>query len=172
MFGALMLTDIISSLIDREGGFTNHPNDLGGPTNYGITQATLQWWLKRPVTLNDIKAITPTLASEIYTALYVKNPGFDQLDVPEYLQSQLIDFGVNSGPRLVVMKLQGLLGVTQDGDIGPETKAALLKSEPRALNNRLAIERLKMVGRIISRDKSQAVFAAGWINRACSFYQP
>jgi lysozyme family protein len=167
-----MLTDVIASLIQREGGFSDHPHDPGGPTNYGITQATLQWWLKRPVTVRDIQAITPELASEIYTTLYVKNPGFDQLGVPEYLQAQLIDFGVNSGPRLAVMKLQTLLGVHPDGDIGPQTKEALLKSEPRTLNNLLAIERLKMIGRIISRDKSQAVFAAGWINRACSFYQP
>lgn len=167
-----MLTDIIAHLIQTEGGFSDHPNDPGGPTNYGITQATLEWWLKRPVTLNDIKAITPTLASEIYTTLYVKNPGFDQLGVPEYLQAQLIDFGVNSGPRLAIMKLQTLLGVEADGDIGPETKAAIVGVDPQKLNNRLVIERLKMVGRIISRDKSQAVFAAGWINRACSFFQP
>jgi len=167
-----MLTDTITSLLQREGGFTSHPDDHGGPTNYGITQATLQWWLKRPVTLADIKAITPELATEIYTTLYVKNPGFDTLEVPDYLRDQLIDFGVNSGPRLAVMKLQTLLGITADGDIGPETKAALAACNPCQHNNQLVITRLQMIGRIISRDKSQAVFAAGWINRACSFFQP
>ena len=167
-----MLTNTIASLITKEGGFINHPDDRGGPTNYGITQATLQWWLKRPVTLADIKSITPELATEIYTTLYVKNPGFDTLDVPDFLRDQLIDFGVNSGPRLVVMKLQTILGVPADGDIGPDTKAALAIHDHRQLNNQLAIARLQMVGRIINRDKSQAVFAAGWINRACSFFQP
>ena len=140
-----MLTDTIAALIAREGGFTNHPDDSGGPTNYGITQATLQWWLKRPVTLADVQAITPELASEIYTTLYVKNPGFDQLEVPDYFKDHLIDFGVNSGPRLAVMKLQAILGVTVDGDIGPQTKEALATCDPRTTNNQLAIARLQMV---------------------------
>ena len=42
--------DLISDIIRREGGYVNHPDDRGGPTNYGITQATLSEWRRQPVT--------------------------------------------------------------------------------------------------------------------------
>jgi len=36
--------NVIYDLIEREGGFSNHPADKGGPTKYGITQQTLSEW--------------------------------------------------------------------------------------------------------------------------------
>jgi lysozyme family protein len=33
------LERLIEELLEREGGYVNHPNDRGGPTIYGITQA-------------------------------------------------------------------------------------------------------------------------------------
>ena len=33
------ITDTITVLIQREGGYTNNPNDKGGETNFGITVA-------------------------------------------------------------------------------------------------------------------------------------
>ncbi len=31
--------ELIEALIEREGGYSNHPSDRGGPTKYGITEA-------------------------------------------------------------------------------------------------------------------------------------
>ena len=31
--------DCLTRLLKDEGGYTNNPNDSGGPTNYGITLA-------------------------------------------------------------------------------------------------------------------------------------
>jgi lysozyme family protein len=33
------LDELINALIEREGGYVNHPADRGGPTRYGITEA-------------------------------------------------------------------------------------------------------------------------------------
>jgi lysozyme family protein len=33
------IDQLIDDLITREGGYSNHPADRGGPTRYGITEA-------------------------------------------------------------------------------------------------------------------------------------
>ncbi len=31
--------EIFNAILGKEGGYVNHPDDKGGPTNWGITQA-------------------------------------------------------------------------------------------------------------------------------------
>ena len=45
--------------------------------------------------------------------------------MPDGLDLMLFDFGVNAGPGRAAKFLQKLLGVTQDGGIGPQTLGAL-----------------------------------------------
>ena len=33
------VNELIDELIEREGGYVNHPSDRGGPTRFGITEA-------------------------------------------------------------------------------------------------------------------------------------
>ena len=33
------IDELIEELIEREGGYINHPADKGGPTRFGITEA-------------------------------------------------------------------------------------------------------------------------------------
>lgn len=152
---------IITEIIQREGGFTNHPNDRGGRTIYGISErAHPEVWVNGPP--------SEAQARMIYHYIYVQVPKFDQIRDPS-LQAQLVDYGVHSGPTLATMKLQHILGVEEDGVLGPITLGAVENVEPIWLNNRLMVERLKMVGRIVARDKSQAVWASGWLNRIVEF---
>lgn len=54
-----------------EGGYTNHPADKGGPTNRGITQATLNHAHKCGIVRhNNVKALTRDEACAIYKANY------------------------------------------------------------------------------------------------------
>jgi lysozyme family protein len=46
-------------------------------------------------------------------------------DLPDGLDLCVFDFGVNAGPGRAAKFLQKLLGVTQDGGIGPQTLGAL-----------------------------------------------
>ncbi len=39
MEDALNIEELIDALIEREGGYVNHPDDKGGPTCFGITEA-------------------------------------------------------------------------------------------------------------------------------------
>ena len=44
---------LITRVIEREGGYVNHPADAGGPTRYGITLAALHDWRRAPVGAAD-----------------------------------------------------------------------------------------------------------------------
>ena len=46
--------DCLSLLLSHEGGYVNHPEDPGGRTNLGVTQAVYEDWLDRPVTEQEI----------------------------------------------------------------------------------------------------------------------
>lgn len=163
------LDEQISDIIRREGGYVNHPADKGGPTNHGITQATLAAWRGQPVTEWQVETMTEAEAREIYRANYIDKPGFDA--IPDAgVKGFLVDYGVNSGPGAAVKAVQTVLGVPADGSIGPITRAAIagVTNWPAVYNALLAHRALFFLG-IVGRDQSQAVFALGWRNRVAEF---
>ena len=158
--------DIISDVIKAEGGAiaTNDPNDRGGRTQYGISErSNPQAWLDGKVTEAE--------AREIYLQKYVVGPGFQLIScTPSPLQKQLIDYGVNSGPMLAIQKVQTILGgLDVDGVLGPLTLQAISAADQRELNNKLVVERVRMIIRVVKRDASQMKFLEGLVNRALSF---
>ena len=157
-----MPTNPIDDILSREGGLVNLTSDHGGRTIYGISEkANPEAWKNGPPSLDTAK--------QILAAKYIRAPGFDSIDNP-YLRDQLIDFGVNSGPQLAIMKLQGLLGLDQDGVIGAVTRNAIQQHpDQRHLHNLLVGERVKMLGRIVLKNSTQLAFLSGWLERATSF---
>jgi lysozyme family protein len=169
------MSDNIDALIDRlmqrEGGYVNHPSDRGGPTNFGITQAALAAWRERPVSVSDVQTMGKDEARTIYRDRYFTKPGFDAIKDPD-LQEFVFDFAVNSGPGAAAKGLQtalkdmGLYRGAIDGGFGPQSQAAL-----RACRNipelyyRTKCERFELFLRFIGHDPQQAVFATGWSNR-------
>lgn len=168
-------TEILSALIAREGGFVHHPADRGGPTKYGITAATLGMWRKygRPATVAEIRALSHAEALDLYRRRYVVDPGFDKIPDPA-LRTQLIDFGVNSGPARAVRWLQRVLGRPATGLLGADTLETLATYDAQGLrlvNDALVAARLYMVQMLIDADETQQVFEEGWERRALSFFQ-
>lgn len=162
---------IIDEILVREGGakFTNRPADRGGPTKYGITQATLSRWWGKPVTIEDVQNLTEAEARQIYESEYIAKPGFDKIAYGP-LQAHVIDFGVNSGQETSIKYLQSLVGALVDGQFGPKSQLAVNSYPDQAKLTRLhARERLRFLGRLITRDPKQAENASGWINRVTEF---
>lgn len=166
----------IYRLIDREGGFVNDPDDNGGPTKYGITQHTLQLWLAREATADDVLTLDKRTAREIYYSWYYIKPGYNEL--PVLIQPFMLDAGVNMGQSRAIKLLQDALTChgypcgKVDGKIGEKTiAAARLAADQmgnkliRALINRRVIA----YENIVKRDDSQRKFLAGWVARAESF---
>jgi lysozyme family protein len=156
-------TKIIDGILVNEGGatVTNNPNDAGGRTQYGISEKD------NPAAWAD-GVVTEEEAREIYLKKYLVSPGFDKIESIQ-LRTQLVDYGVNSGPAVAIMKLQGILGVAVDGVLGPDTLAALEKLDSGRVNNLLAAARIKMIGKIVTKNPTQLQFLNGWLNRATEF---
>jgi len=56
----------LARLLQHEGGYTNHPDDPGGPTNFGITIADYRRYAKPDATAADVRAMPVDVAKTIY----------------------------------------------------------------------------------------------------------
>lgn len=125
--------DIFNAILGKEGGYVNHPDDKGGPTNWGITQATA----RSHGYTGDMRNLTREQALEILEADYWYGPRFDQVaDVSPVIAAELCDTGVNMGPSVQVKWFQRWLNafnnqqqfypdLISDGQIGPRSISAL-----------------------------------------------
>lgn len=138
---------ILDAILLRERGYVDDPVDRGGCTNRGITRATLSAWRGRPVTCDEVKALTEYETREIYRDRYLAPFASVSVEV----KPQVVDIAVNSG----VMRAKALL--------------ALAEQSLKPIQTALVIERLKFYAQIVAGDPSQAKFFKGWINRAVEF---
>jgi lysozyme family protein len=146
-------------IFKAEGGYADNPADPGGPTNFGITLATLRAYQSDPnLTADDIKKLTPAVAKEIYRTAYWNRMQCGSL--PAGLDLEVFDFGVNSGPAESVKTLQRLVGVTQDGSVGPITLAAVAQFNVGDLIGRFAQARLAFY-----QGLNMPEFEQGWATR-------
>lgn len=167
---------IIAGIIHREGGFSNHRADKGGPTKYGITQRTLSIYWKRPVSIDEVRYLTEEKAAEIYKRFYYLDPHIDRL--PQGFQSQVMDMAVHHGAPDGIRYFQQFLntfgsGLKADGIIGPKTAkacAVVIKQLGNIeANNRLAEFRKSVYLEIVENDPTQIGFRNGWLKRAKEF---
>jgi lysozyme family protein len=154
---------IIDAILLAEGGskMTDDPTDRGGRTQYGIAErSNPEAWADGRVTEEEARAI--------YLQKYIIKPGFHQIN-DDKVRHFLVDFAVNSGPGIAIQCLQRVVGSTPDGVLGPKTAERANSIEPRSLVTRLVIERVKMIGRIVSKNPSQVKYLNGWLNRILDF---
>ena len=85
----------ISKTLTYEGGYSNHPADPGGPTNWGITIIDARKHWKADATAADVKAMPKSVAIEIYRQKYWAVMKCD--DRPTGVDFVDFDLGVNSG---------------------------------------------------------------------------
>lgn len=169
---------MIDAVLDREGGFSNRAADRGGPTHFGITQATLSAWLGRVATVDDVMALTPETARAIYYSNYLVKPGIVYL-ADDDLRELVFDAGIQHGQGRAVQWLQAIAGTAQDGVIGHATAAAVNGGNTASIYRRYLARRLCYYGEVITDDarrgapaeQSQALNAAGWMNRMAPFIE-
>jgi len=146
-------------MLQSEGGFVNHPSDLGGMTNLGVTKATWENWMGRESDEAEMRGLTAEKVEPLYKKKYWDAVRGDELKVGiDYL---MFDFAVNAGAGRAIKTLQTSIGVAADGAFGPVTMAAMKSYEPVKLIERFSQAKEDFYQSLSTFD----VFGKGWLNR-------
>lgn len=158
----------IDHTIAVEGSrFTNHPDDRGKATKYGITQRFvdsigLEGW--------DVETLSLTQAEDIYFVQFWTKLKADQL--PAVVAWCYLDAAVNHGQNMAGELVQKGLGMNHleiDGIVGSKTRrhARYTASYGEIMKfwKRYRAERIDFYFDIAAGDSSQRAFLEGWANR-------
>lgn len=164
-------------VLKMEGGFSNHPNDPGTATNFGISLR----WLKSQgmygdldddgkVDIDDIKAIDTAAATRIYHDKWWNKYHYDRF-VDCGVATKVFDMSVNMGSnrahRLLQHSINSLGGnLIIDGIIGPITMKSANIEDPASLLTEIRGEQKRFYLRLIAKRPAMAVFKRGWLRRA------
>lgn len=172
------MTDQIDQIISRETGGASDgaphldPDDPGGRTQYGISERSFpEAWKDGQVTYDE--------ARSIYQKVFILKDHFEDIN-DIVLQHQVVDFGVTAGPDTAAKLLQQLLGVSVDGQIGPQTLAAIANypagtlfgvSVPGSVLLNLAFRdaRVMFYARDAKRAPKMLKDLLGWLKRTFEF---
>lgn len=151
-----------------EGGYSDNPEDGGGPTNYGITQATWDaYTTAHGLAPSPVAGIPLSTAETIYRHLYWDAGHCDAM--PAHLGICHFDWCVNHGVIGAAYTLQAALRVSQDGIIGPVTLAAIASAAQANRTGVIVARYLTLRDQWyradVAQNPSQAVFLEGWLNR-------
>jgi len=144
----------VELVLQLEGEYSDHRDDAGGLTRWGISQ--------RAYPKLDLSTLTRSGAIALYRKDYWRRILGD--DLPPALALVLFDWAVHSGVSAAVTRLQRIVGAEPDGRLGKRTLAAALRYEPR----KLVLELLRQRGRELcelSEKPGQGVFRVGWMAR-------
>ncbi len=127
-----------------EGGFSNHPNDAGGATMQGITQATYDSYRgRRGLTSKYVRNISEKEIRDIYYNDYWRASGADKIaQTNQPLAMVHFDTAVNMGPK----RAERLLSQSQED---PHQYLRIREQTYRRF----------------ARARGQGVFLNGWLNR-------
>ncbi len=173
------IDQLIHEVIQREGGFVDHPADRGGATRWGITRETA----RIHGYTGPMQALSRDQAAEIYRQSYWVEPQLHKLsDIAPRLSAELFDTGINMGTGTAAGYLQRALNALNrnqadyadliiDRRIGSVTLGALVvfmrKRGPDGEAVLIkAVEALQGAHylRLAETKPSQEAFLFGWLN--------
>lgn len=157
-----------------EGGYVNDPVDKGGATNMGVTVGA--WKLlgydkngdgvinnadMKLLSKDDFKFVLRKYWDK-WQADNIKNQSIANI---------LVDWYWGSGKWGIIIP-QRILGLTQDGVVGPKTIAKIneeIEKDAEALFDKIFAARVKFLDDIVKNNSSQKRFIKGWKNRLSDF---
>ncbi|WP_155823878.1 glycoside hydrolase family 108 protein [Legionella shakespearei] len=161
-----------NNIFKHEGKFVDNKNDLGGPTNKGITLNTFKRYAQSDLgikpTLENLKNITEEQATIIY-----KKRFWDPLKADDIkslsIAYTLYDFHVNA-PAHAVKKMQESVNdlggdLIVDNIMGSKTIKSINSIEPQKLFELYQQKRIQHYINRVHEKPSQKEFLNGWIER-------
>lgn len=150
----------LANVLRHEGGYTNHPADPGGPTNWGITIYDYRLYINKNGTAADVKKLSVEQAKKIYRDKYWGLMHCDEL--PAGVDYSVFDLGVNSGVGRAAEFLRASLGLsTSPKTITLDVVTAANKAASKDLVYAINDMRLKFLKRL----KTWPSFGRGWSRR-------
>lgn len=154
------------TMIVREGGYVLHTvaGDTGGQTYAGIARNKNPQW---PGWAAIDQGSTPPaeLVRSFYRAHFWDANSLGDL-ADQRVASTVFDFGVNAGTGTAAKLAQLVVGTTPDGRMGPKTIAAINAYSPELFLAHYTLAKIARYRDIVRRDRVQAKFLLGWLNRA------
>lgn len=151
----------VTKVLGHEGGYSDHPDDPGGKTRYGITEEVA----RRVGYKGDMRELPLDLAKQIYRRDYWDAVKAGHL--PAGVRYAVFDAAVNSGPPQAIKWLQRAAGVKDDGIIGPITLAAVHAQNADSLRMRILAQRLKFLAGL----SNWPAFGRGWARRVADLME-
>ena len=147
-----------SKLIENEGGYSNHPDDKGGATMWGVTeQVARQNGYTAPM-----QDMTLDYAKLLYRKLYWDACRCEEL--PPEVRFPVFDAAVNSGVSRAIKWLQQSVNEVQDGVIGTMTLQAVRRAIPSITATRINGIRLLFM----TNQPNWPAFGKGWARRVAN----
>jgi lysozyme family protein len=152
----------VARTLEHEGVFSNDPDDNGGATKYGISQAAYPGLDIASLTIDDAKAL--------YRRDYWSELQLDDI-ADQNIANELFDTAVNCGVHVAAEFVQEALtlfgkSIEVDGIVGPVTVAAVNRYPyPQALYKALNGLQFEYYHDIITRHPRQKKWFRGWLKR-------
>lgn len=166
--------DVAYELVRQvEGGYQRYSTDPGNynslghlvGTNWGISAPVYERFLGRPPSENDMRAMSPAIAKEIYRTRFWDTIKGDNIR-SQRVANIFFDGHVNHGRSGIIM-MQRVLKVAADGVVGPITINALnTQNEAKVINGYIAA-RESLYHNLASQ--GMAMFLTGWLRRLDQF---
>lgn len=151
----------LKHVLQIEGDYSDHPDDPGGKTRFGITESVA----RRAGYRGDMRELPLDLAKRIYREEYWNAVRADEL--PAGIRLVMFDAAVNSGPPQAIKWLQRAVGATDDGVLGPKTMAQMGALSADGVRMRLLAQRLRFMTNL----PNWGSFSRGWTRRICDMLE-
>jgi lysozyme family protein len=153
--------------------YTNHPNDKGGPTKFGITLKLFQDTINPDATAASIESLTKETARSIYKSFFWYRLQLDRLgethpEIALIVFDQAVNRGTFGAARMVQRAINDVWKqkiVEEDGVFGPKTLSEIKKLPTLQIGFQLIKNAQISYVRIVKNNPDQLVFLEGWINR-------
>lgn len=154
------------AMIVAEGGYVLHnvAGDRGGMTYAGIARNMNPNW-SGWVDIDRTGQVPVQQVQDFYRLNYWNPIRGDQI-ASQAIAQTIFDFAVNAGVGVATKLAQAVVSATADGQMGPRTLALLNQCAPDKFLMAYALAKIDRYRDIVMRDRSQAKFLLGWVNRA------